>query len=322
MTYCSILIPQEPKKEEQSDVSFIDNLKGKLLSGCNQGGISIENASTVLKNTAKLISDNTDALTAKFSGIALTQLMVNGKISNETAMGYLTQGLPKALGMTSVAQGFQSVEAFKTALKNGNVNVGGVVSSLTSFGDAISSAMGFNDRKKSVEGFDVIEIDVVTDDSRSYESETPDRRVQSGQSYQEYIHNMPDTLSLSCYIQDGRNYSIVDFENIMLNLRAKKTSVNVILGDETKEGYVITSYSPRKGVTNGLEFSLELKKINVGNIELVSLNIPVNKKATTQIVKSKLFTDGKLEDEVSLGSVNPTSDYSEQFKSVFKGMFQ
>ena len=124
MSYCALLIPQSTNEEKDSNLGFFDSLKGKLMSGLNEGGLNFENATTILKNTASLVSEGVDTIGNKFSGIALTQLLTNGKISNDTAFDYLTQGFPKALGMTSVAMGFQSVEQLKTALKNENgVNI-------------------------------------------------------------------------------------------------------------------------------------------------------------------------------------------------------
>lgn len=106
----------------------------------------------------------------------------------------------------------------------------------------------------------MIEVDAVISDARIYSAETPDRRVQSGQTYQEHVHNMPEVISLECFLQNGRNYSSDEFEDIMLNLRRRKVAVNIILGDTTKENYVLTFFNPIREAMDGYQYSLEFKK--------------------------------------------------------------
>lgn len=301
MSYCALLIPQDVNKDVAKNETFFEDIKGKLLSGVKSGGLSFSNASTVLKNTASLLTEGVDTIGNKFSGIALTQLLTNGKISNDTAFNYLTQGFPKALGMTSVAMGFQSVEQLKTALRSENgVNVQQFISSFQNFGNALSDLIGKDKIRANVEGFDVIEIDAVTNDSRSYQAETPDRRVESGQSYQEYIHNMPDILTLECYLQDGRRYSNDEFEDILTNLRERKIAIDVILGDTRKESFVLTNFTPYREPMGGYQYSLELKKIQVGQISIVNLQNALKKK--TDVIKNKLNPqDTKTEKEEDMG---------------------
>ena len=91
MPYCAILIPQETSTASKEDkAGGILSLANKLTSGVTTGGLSFSNVTTVMKNTAKLIAENSDEIANKFSGIALTQLLTQGKISNETAFGYLS----------------------------------------------------------------------------------------------------------------------------------------------------------------------------------------------------------------------------------------
>ena len=322
MGYCALLIPQMTKRKEEKDVGFIQSLGNKLLSGVKEGGLNFENATTVLKNTALLISENADTIANKFSGIALTQLLKDGKITNETAFNYLTQGFPKALGMTSVAMGFQSVEQLKTALKNG-LNVQQFITSFQNFGGALSELTGLNETRKDVEGFDVIELDAVVDDSRSYSSETPDRRVESGQTYQEFIHNMPDMITLQCVLQDGRRYTGDEFEDILLNLRNRKIAINIILGDTTKESYVLTNFNPTRESMGGYNYSLEFKKIQVGDVELVSLNISSLLKSTvTSVISNALNpTDTKTVQEVSNGYAKALDETKSAFGSALSGIW-
>lgn len=317
MTYCALLIPNDIEKSESKDGGFIQSLTGKLMSGLDDGGLTLNNATTLLKNTASLISEGVDVIGNKFSGIALAQLLVDGKITNETAYNYLTQGFPRALGLTSVTMGFQSVEQLKTSLRNG-INVQQFISSFQNIGSSLSNLIGLQDKRNNVDGFNVIEIDVVTNDSRSYQSETPDRRVESGQSYQEFIHNMPDLLSLECYLENGRRYTSDEFEDILVNLRDSKTPIDIILGDSKKESYALTSFNPIREAMDGYGYSLEFKHIQVGQINLVELSIPTK----VSVVKNAVAGDNKTDTEKNLGLVKEKSveeDFKERLKDIFGG---
>lgn len=308
MGYCALLIPQTIQTSKENKQGFIESLKGKLTSGLKDGGLNFTNATTLLKNTANLISESSDTIANKFSGIALTQLLVDGKMTNQTAIDYLKQGFPKALGQTAIALGFQSIDQLENALKSKNgVNVQQFISSFQNFGSALSEFTKLKSVRQEVEGYEVIEIDAVLSDNRSYQSETPDRRVEKGQTYQEYIHNMPDIFTLECVIQDGRNYTCDDFEDILLNLRNRKIAFDVVLGEVTKKNVVLTNFSPMREGKGGFTYSLEFKKIDAGSVQLVSLNISSSLKTTISntILENKLAPeDTKTFKEKSLGFYN------------------
>lgn len=315
MTYCALLIPQSISKTESGNGGFLQSLTGKLMNGLNSGGLTLDNATTLLKNTASLISEGVDTVGNKFSGIAIAQLLADGKISNDTAYDYLTQGFPRALGLTSVAMGFQSVEQLKTALKNENgVNVQQFITSFQNIGSSLSDLLGIQTRRNAIDGFDAVEVDVVVNDNRSYQAETPDRRVESGQTYNEFIHNMPDLLTLECYLENGRRYSNDEFEDILLNVRDSKIAIDIVLGDTVKESYVLTNFAPIREAMDGYVYSLEFKKIQVGQVNLVELNIPTK----VGIVKNAISNDNKTDSEKSQGYVKTNADKAlDRVKDIF-----
>ena len=314
MAYCAILIPQEQQEKQENNSESIWNFSDKLLSGVTNGGITFSNVTTVMKNTAKLIINNADELTSKFSVIALVQLLEQGKISNETAFGYLTQGFPQALGQTAIALGFQSVEQLKTALKSENgVNVQQFIKAFENAGTALVDFFSGQKTREDVEGYDVIEIDAVISDSRNYSAETPDRRVQSGQTFQEYVHNLPDMFSIDCYLQDNRNYSGDEFEDRLLNIRSRKIAVDVILGDIVKKTCVLTNFFPKRGAASGYPYSLEFKKIGIGAVQLIPLDIEIASNIKT--VANKLIPEStKAAEEVSNGYKKALDDTLESGK--------
>lgn len=316
MAYCAILIPQEKTKEEVKNQSTFEKIKGQLMSGVKDGGFSFDNATTVLGNAADLVMENSDELFNKFAGIGLTQLLSTGEISNETAIGYLTQGLPNALGLTSVSMGFQSVEQMITALQSKNgVNVQQFFSGLTGAGSSLINFFSGQKTREDVEGFDAVEIDAVVSDVRNYSSETPDRRVQSGQTYQEYIHNLPDILNLECYLQNGKTYSGDEFEDILLKLRNRKVPVRIILGDDIKDNYVLTFFKPERRAYDGYSHSLEFKKINVGTVSIIDLNTRIQE--NSKIIKNELHPDdGKGEEEKTNGYKEALDFTADTFKDI------
>ena len=321
MGYCALLIPQDAISEKSNVGGFAQKVGGKLMSGLKSGGLSFSNATSVLKDTASLISEGVDTVANKFSGIALTQLLTQGKITSETALGYLTQGFPQALGMSSVAMGFQSVEQLKTALKSKNgVNVQQFIKSFQNFGKALSDVASFNNTKRNIEGYQVIEIDAVTDDDRDYSAETPDRRVESGQLFNEFAHNMPDIFTLNCVLQEGRNYTSDDFEGILLDVRKRKVPIDIILGDDTRKTFIITNFHPKRTATSGLRYSLELKHIAVGSVSLVSLSggaLSAIKNITENALNPK---DTKTGATKSLG-LQKSKPATEALKNDLKNLF-
>lgn len=90
MTYASILLPYEYKKEEvNADSKIKQSLKGKLSTALKQGGPALKNA---IENPGKPLDDlgkymqTAEPIVSKFSGIALAQMLANGKVTNQEAL--------------------------------------------------------------------------------------------------------------------------------------------------------------------------------------------------------------------------------------------
>ena len=157
-------------------------------------------------------------------------------------------------------------------------------------------------------------MDVVKIETRNYQSETPDRRVESGQTYQEFIHNIPEIISLECILQNGRRYKTDEFEDIIVGIQKRKVAINVILGDVIKEDYVITNFAPIKETMDGFSYNLELKKIQVGDVSLVSLENTSFLKSS--ISQNKLKEDDtKTEKEKSMGFLEENIEMAKKVAS-------
>ena len=114
----------------------------------------------------------------------------------------------------------------------------------------------------------IVEFDLTLSHSENYQSETPDRRVQSGQSLNEYVHNMPETFDVQCALQEGKRYSKAEFRAIIQQVRNTKGVVSLILGDEMFDNLIITNFAPSHDCTkSGMDYTLSLKKIVRSDID-------------------------------------------------------
>ena len=117
-------------------------------------------------------------------------------------------------------------------------------------------------------------IDLLTEFTRTYIAETPDRRVQSGQTYNEYVHNLPLTLPFTGVIKDGLNFTAHEFADRLEQIMLSKKPFTFRAGTKIFENYVFTSFTPRIQTENGVQFDAEIKVLQEGDVEFVKVNIP------------------------------------------------
>lgn len=279
MTYAAIILPENPKKFEVNTPSqTVQSLSGKLTSAMKQGGAAIKNAiknpTETMKTLGEYMQDNSDKILNKFSGIAVAQLLANGNVSNQEALDYLFLGFAPAMDKVSLAMGYSGATQMKDAIKNGSINVGSFVNGfcktlkgLTDFKNELLS-------KQTTQTQNMIEIDIVLNHGEQYQSETPDRRVQDGINYAEILNNLAEVFSLDCGLQDGRRYSVTDFKSRLTLLRDSKQVFSMKIGEDTVVNLILLDFSPAViGARSGLDYTLQLKKINVGSIELTPITI-------------------------------------------------
>lgn len=297
-TYGAILIPLE--KTETEDVATPkekNSLKGKLKSAFKNAGSAIKNSFTNvtqdLKNAANELLEGNDttmtSLISKFSGIAVAQSILDGKVTSKEALDYLFMGFAPALGVTGSLFGYSGLNQLKDALANGTVNVGAFVSGLTR---TIKGARQLTQNVTNKQSnYNIIEIDLTISHNETYQSETPDRRVQSGQSLNEYVHNMPITFNVQCALQDGKRYSQGELRRIVQEIRRTKKTVSLILGDDKFDNLVLTNFTPNNDCSkSGMDYTLSFKKITWSeidtNTEVTIQKIPVSLNDTNTILSS------------------------------------
>lgn len=295
MTYAAIILPENPKKFEVTTPSqAIQSLSGKLTSAMKQGGTAIKNAienpTETMKTLGKYMQNNSDKILNKFSGIAVAQLLANGRVTNQEALDYLFLGFAPAMDKVSLAMGYSGATQMKDAIANGTINVGSFVNG---FCKTLKGLTDFNNEllsQQTTQTQNMIEIDIVLNHGEQYQSETPDRRVQDGINWAEVLNNLAEVFSLDCGLQDGRRYSVADFKSRLTLLRDSKQVFSMKIGEDTIKNLTLLDFSPAVvGARSGLDYTLQLKKINVGSIELTPITI---KAIPDQIVETQGSSTG------------------------------
>ena len=242
---------------------------------------------------------------SKFSGVAVTQAIIDGKVSSQEALDYLFMGFAPALGVQGSLMGYSGLNQMKDAMAQGTINVGSFVSGFARTLKGITDFKDMTANKKNKKSANVIEFDLTTSHSETYQSETPDRRVQNGQSLNEFIHNMPETIEVQCSLQDGRRYSKAEFRAILKYLRDRKETVQLVLGDELFDSLVLTNFNPSHDCTrSGMDYSLSFKKIyrnDITTTEVTIQKVPIAMKDEDKITST---TVGSLSSSSSGGSSN------------------
>lgn len=279
MTYASIILPYDLKLfKVNENPKTTQSLKGKLTSAMQKGGAAIKNAiqnpGATFQTLGKYLQDNEDKILNKFSGIAIAQMLANGKVTNQDALNYLFLGFAPALDKQAVAMGYSGATQMKDAILNGNINVGSFVSGFSKTLKGITDYSNGQKNKNDEKSKYILEIDVTLNSNEQYQSESPDRRVENGMSWQEVLHNLPEIFSLECGLQDGRRYSVEDFKAYLTQLRESKQVFKMVIGDGELSNVTIQDFRPSVlGARSGLDYILEIKKMHIGSVELTPITI-------------------------------------------------
>lgn len=292
MTYGFIEIPEDIKdilNQERKNSASTQKSKANISDAFKKAGETIKNSITnptqTINNLTNFLNDkniqavggvlsNTvNAITTKFSGIAMAQLLVNGKITSQTALDYLFLGFAPALNQTGVALGYGGLTQIKNAMKSGSINVGQFIGGFSKILKGIYDEAKINNIVKEFNSDRRIYFDMTMTDSSNMQSETPDRRVEKGNDLSEFCHNMPITYDVQCELQDGKRYSKEEFRGILRDLRDKKTPVTLYLGEEHFNNLILQGFSPngQGSQKGGYEYSLQFKEITKGSVEEIEI---------------------------------------------------
>lgn len=336
-TYGALLLPFDVTREKvQNNVKVTNNFKGKLTSALKNAPSTIKNAVAhpvqTLKDIAKYMKDNRNEISglmntigSKFSGIAVTQALLDGKVTSKEALDYLFMGFAPALGVQGSLMGYSGLNQMKEALFDGSINVGAFVSG---FSRTLKGATDLKDmltNKQARTSANVIQFDLTISHNETMQSETPDRRVQSGQSLNEFVHNMPQTFEVQCALQEGKRYSKAEFRAILDYLRNRKEVVQLVLGDELFDNLILTNFNSSNDCSkSGMDYTLSFKKITFSEIDdKTEVTVQVMPQVIDNQTITNISSNGSLKDLTSGNVKMPTinqdnimKDVAQQLKNV------
>ena len=326
-TYGALLLPFDVQKAKvKNDVKTVNNFKGKLTSALKNAPNTIKNAIThptqTLKNTAKYMKDNRQQISglmntigSKFSGIAVTQALMNGSVTSKEALDYLFMGFAPALGIQGSLMGYSGLNQMKDALSNGTIDVGAFVSGFTRTLKGATDLKDMLTNKQTRTSANVIQFDLTISHTETAQSETPDRRVQNGQSLNEFVHNMPQVFDVQCALQENKRYSKAEFRAILEYLRNRKEVVQLVLGEELFDNLILTNFNSSNDCTkSGMDYTLSFKKINFSEIDdKTEVTIQVKPK---MIEADSTMMTGSLKDLTSANVTMPTINQDNIMKDV------
>lgn len=292
MTYAAIYIKSEKPKTQVVDAVKATTIQGQLKQAFNNAKNNIKNFD--LKTFANNITlEGVTDFTQKYATAGLTKIINGEPITNQSMMDGLFNGFAPAIDMTAVQMGYNSVKEMQNAVQSGNINVANFIQG---FSGALNTVI--NNKKQSADYSylgDEITIDMIVEIDRQNIAESPDRRTQSGQVYNEYIHILPKILSFSGKIKDGGKYTADEYEEILDEVFQSKKPFTFRAGEKVYENYIFTSFIPANNFEQSLNFSAEIKKIDVGEILVQKVNIPkpAKNKTIKKNTNSQTGSEGK-----------------------------
>lgn len=298
MTYAAIYIKPDKLKSLVANPITATTIQGQLQQAFNNAKTNIKNFD--IKNFANnLTLEGTTEFVQKYATAGLTKIINGEAITNQSMLDGLFNGFAPAMDMTAVQMGFNSVMEMKTAIQGANINVAGF---MNGFSGALSTVI--NNKKQAIDYSylgDEITIDMIVDIERQNIAETPDRRVQEGQVYNEYIHILPKLISFNAKIKNGGKYTADEYEGILNNVFESKKPFTFRAGEKIYENYCFTSFIPANNFEESLNFSAEIKKIETGTISIAKVNIPKSSsgKKTHTIKKNTSSNTGSAAKSIS-----------------------
>ena len=272
--YAYIILPYIKTKNKQRDQTKEGFSFGSLMSSAKN--LNFTGKDGVFSQISKGVGQLGD-INSKFSVVAMAQLVKDGRISNKDALNYFCTGFARQLDLTSVSMGFQTVDACISALSFGTINATQFMSNIGKY----TSFLSRQDDVSNINREQIIIIDsVLSEQVGDRQIETAERRVENGQTLNEFLHNMPETITLNCAFYEGENYSWSDFTDYMNYLIDKKTEVTLQLGDDAYNHLVLTQFSPNRDFpTTARTYDLAFKKLSVGSVSTAVIeNEYLNKK--------------------------------------------
>lgn len=306
--YGALILPYSYKDTDkispQVDNKTKQGFKNKLTSALHSAGdkiketvnTAIKNPSQFFNNVATYMLDERNGLstiTSKYSGIAVAQTLMTGKVTTKECADYLFLGFAPALNVAGSALGYTGVTQMKDALLNGDINVGSFVSGFTK---TLKGAIDLKDQitgKNFVNNGYFIEFDLTTRHRENYSSNTGDRRVERGQTLSENVQNDPVTFEVNCALQEGKRYTLETLRAILTEVRDRQDVVKLQLGDEIFENLILMNFSPDSDCSkSGANYVLSFKQIEIGIVDFRKVDVQKLPVAMTETTSTSTTAGG------------------------------
>lgn len=288
MTYSAFYIKSDDKKQKLPNWKQSQSLKDQLQNAYKSAKNTVQNFD-ISKMAQNINLQSATAFTQKYGAAALQHIINGVPVTNQTMLDSLFNGLAPALGITAGQLGFNSLMQMATAVQSGNINVPEFMNGLSGALNIVrDSAEGQNEYSKYGEE---IPIDLTQSFGENHQMESPDRRVQRGQTYNEYYHILPLLLDVTGLIKDNKNFTAHEFSDRLTEVANSLKPFTFRSGKKIYENYVFTNFNPRRETENGIIFDSEIKYIESGDVEFVKVNIP--KRATNAGKSQNVNNSGK-----------------------------
>ena len=290
MTYAALYIKPDKTKTPVANVKTATTIQGQIQQAFNTAKTNIQNFD-IKQFASNLTLEGATDFVQKYGTAGLTKLINGEPVTNQSMLDGLFNGFAPAIDMTAVQLGYNSVAEMKNAVMAGNINVANF---MHGFSGALSTVI--NDKKQAIDYSylgDEITIDMIIDIDRQNIAETPDRRVQDGQTYNEYIHILPKILSFNGKIKDGGKYTADEYETLLDDVFKSKKPFTFRAGEKIFENYIFTSWIPANNFEESLNFSAEIKKIDIGTVKIEKVKILTPNKGTAKSHVIKKNTSSK-----------------------------
>lgn len=279
MTYSAFYIKPEKTAQKLPNAKAVQGIKGQLENAYKKAKNTLQNFD--IKQMAKNINlQNVTAFTQKYGVAALTTILNQRPVTNQMMLDSLFNGIAPAIGLTAGQMGFNSVMEMKNAAMTGNINVANFMQGLSNGLSIVTDTQNGKSEDYSKYG-EEIPVDLTTQFGENHTFETPDRKVQSGQTYNEYYHILPLMLEVNGMIKDNKNFTAHEFADRLTDVAASYKPFTFRSGNKVYENYLFTSFHPVRETENGIMFDSEIKYIEGGDVEFVKVNIP--RKVTTAV---------------------------------------
>lgn len=281
-----ILIKAKSFKTKVYDIEYDKYLNEQISQGINsilnKNGIEQESSNTfkkALKTFIGIAPKNEIKIAAK--GL---EDILNGKFSTERIENYTLKMYNPILRNISKKLGYSSWTELYSKIKYNGIGLGN--QEIQDFIDKFKDVSNEQDDKitqllneklqeqnKYIE-LDGLAIDLVDEDTHTYESEVPLKKVEDGFDIASYVYNKNEERSFTGFITDNQFRTAYDIKQDLISIRNEKKTFDIEINEEDEElkDCLFTSlvFSRDSSTGNGYNIAFSIIPIVKGNTKILN----------------------------------------------------